>query len=85
MRKMYEEINMTELRNDLKRKFDLVGEIKGNRLCFDEFNGYIVSDDRYCEVEDLCKSICERIQDKYDCFCDYSLLDEEYEFIIEIF
>lgn len=82
---MYEGINVTELSNDLKQKYDLSAEIKGNKLCFDEFNIYINSDDRYCEIQDLCESICERIQDRYDCFCDYSILDEGYEFIIEVF
>ena len=79
------ETDLKDIKRRLKVKFDLRSEIKGNKLYFDEFNGYIRNDDKYIEVQELCESICDLIEEEYECSCDYSLLDEGYEFSIEIF
>lgn len=78
------EKDFKDIKERLEKKFYLKSCIKGNKLCFDEFNGYIVDDEEYEKVENLCESICDLIQEDYDCFCDYSILDSGYEFVIEI-
>lgn len=83
---MFEEINLNNIKSDLKRKYDLKVEIKGNKLCCDEFNGYIKNDDTFLEVEQLCESICYWIEGRYNCFSSFSILDTNgYEFTIEVF
>lgn len=79
------ETDLKDIKRRLKVKFDLRSDIKGNKLYFDEFNGYIRNDDKYIEVQELCESICDLIEEEYDCSCNYSLLDEGYEFVIGIF
>lgn len=69
---------------DLKCKFDLDFEIKGNKIHNGEFNGYINEDERYEDVQELCENLCYYIEMEYDCFTDYSLIDEN-EIVIEIF
>lgn len=67
-----------------KCKFGLDFEIKGNKIHNSEFNGYIKSDERYEEIQSFCESLCSYIENRYDYFTDYSLIDEN-EIVIEIF
>ena len=76
---------LKEIKRRLNRKFDLKVEVKENKLYFSEFNGYIFGDDTYMEIQDLCERICYWIQEKEDVYCDYKILSEGHEFVIEIF
>ena len=78
---MNREIDLDELR----RKFDIELKIRENKLYYNNFNGYMENDDTYNEMQKMCEDICDYIEEKYECFTDYSILDEGYEFVIEVF
>lgn len=76
---------LREIKQKLKGKYDLEVEIKESKLCCSNFTGYINCDEKHIKIEELCIAICDWIGYVYDFDCDYSLLDEGYEFAIEIF
>ena len=76
---------ITNIIRGLKKKFDLHSEIIGDsKIGIEEFNGFINSDDTYYEVEGLCISLCDWIMNKFNVYCDYSLIDTGYELVIEV-
>ena len=77
---------IANIRKGLKKKFDLHSEMIGDsKLGIEEFNGYIDSDNKYYDVEGLCEDLCKWIGYKFDVDCDYSILNQGYEIILEIF
>lgn len=76
---------ISNIRKGLKNKFDLHSEIIGDsKIGIEEFNGFINSDDTYYEVEGLCESLCDWIMNKFNVYCNYSLIDTGYELVIEV-
>ena len=72
---------ISNIRKGLKNKFDLHSEIIGNsKIGIEEFNGFIVNDNTYYEVEGL----CDWIMNKFDVYCDYEILEEGYKIVIQI-
>jgi len=79
------EIDLNNIKNELEKEYDIKLEVKENKLCCEEFNGYIKNDDTYLEVENLAENICYWIEGNYNYFTNYFILDSGYIFIIEIF
>lgn len=78
---MNKEIDLKEIR----QKFNLEFKIKGNKLYCSDFSGYIKNDDTYSKMQKFCEDICDYIEERYECYTDYSILDQGYEFVIEVF
>ena len=78
---MNREIDLDEVR----RNFNIEFEIRENKLYCSDFSGYIKNDNTYSKMQKFCEDICDYIEEKYECFTDYSILDEGYEFVIEVF
>ena len=86
---MYEEVDIREVRKDLKRKFNINSEI----IHSDLINGLGVNniyfnweDCKECdEVEFELTEIVDYIQKEYGCFCEYLTLESDYEVIFNIY
>ena len=76
---------IANIRKGLNKKFDLHSKgIGDSKIGIEEFNGFINSDDTYYEVEGLCISLCDWITNKFNVYCNYSLIDTGYEIVIEV-
>lgn len=76
---------ISNIRKGLKKKFDLDSELIGEgKIGIEEFNGYIVSDDKYKDTEELAETLCEWVIERFNTYCDYSLIDMGYEIVIEV-
>lgn len=83
---MYEEVDIREVRKDLKRKFNINSEIIHSDLVNGlGINNIFVDCKEYEDIEvDLIK-ISDYIQEEYECFCEYITSDKGYEVIFNIY
>ncbi|MBS5307761.1 hypothetical protein [Clostridium sp.] len=88
---MREELNLQEIIKHLKGKFDLeytiINDKISDKIAIEGIYEYL--NFTYCydnsEIENLATEICDCITSKYDCYCDYSILDMGYELTIVVF
>ena len=84
--KEYIELDITEIMEELKARFDIETEYLGDGiLAINEFSGYINSEDRYEDIEFLGENIVEKLRILYDYDFDYDILRHGYELTIHIF
>lgn len=83
---MYEEVDIREVRKDLKRNFNINSEIIHSGLINGlGINNIFVDCKEYEDIEVNLIKISDYIQEEYECFCEYSTLDKGYEVIFNIY
>ena len=86
---MYEEVDIREIKKDLKRKFSIDSEI----IHSDLINGLGINNTyfnwrNYKEIDEVefeLAKIVDYIQKEYECFCEYLTLESDYEVIFNIY
>ena len=88
---MYEEVDLNEIKKELESEFCYDFEVMIKEL----LNGIAILDtgvikngdfdDYYEKLERIAVSICDFVQENHDVFCEYSILDEGYEIIFNIY
>lgn len=83
---MYEEVDIREVRKDLERKFNINSEIIHSDLINGlGVNNIFVDCKEYEDIEVNLIKISDYIQEEYECFCEYNVLDKGYEVIFNIY
>lgn len=91
MKEMYEEVDIKEIKKELESEFCYDFEVMIKEL----LNGIAILDtgvikngdfdDYYGNLESIAENICYFVQDNHDVFCEYSILDEGYDIIFNIY
>lgn len=88
---MYEEIDLKEVKKELEREFNydfeiIVKELVNGVAILDV--GYVNNydfDDYYFTLSSIATTVCDFVQGNHDVFCEYSILDEGYEILFNIY